>query len=171
LFAADPLAQDRKRQRSIWSDLRDASTILDPFAGTGSTFAACHISKKFDCERNRLFDGSVYTHRESTQGDLHLYEDLVTINRSPKLIDATVNRRDHPRRTQGADADASGRRRVVLTQNRKVPACATCLITGSSFVEFVVVAIVESYYYGSQFAQGVPGSCLDRNNAWELARC
>jgi hypothetical protein len=93
LFAAAPLAQDRKRQRSIWSDLRDASTILDPFAGTGSTFAACHISKKFDCERNRLFDGSVYTHRESTQGDLHLYEDLVTINRSPKLIDATVNRR------------------------------------------------------------------------------
>jgi len=48
-------------------------------------------------EFRRLFEGKIYKHRASNQGDfvtMHLYEDLVTINRSPKLIDATVNRKD-----------------------------------------------------------------------------
>jgi hypothetical protein len=48
-------------------------------------------------EFRRLFEGKVYKHRDSSQGDfvaMHLYEDLVRIHRSLKLIDAAVNRRD-----------------------------------------------------------------------------
>jgi hypothetical protein len=48
-------------------------------------------------EFQRLFEGKIYRHRDSSQGDfvaMHLYEDLVAINRSPKLIEATVNRKD-----------------------------------------------------------------------------
>lgn len=48
-------------------------------------------------EFRRLFDGQIYRHRASNQGDLvamHLYEDLVTINRSQRYIDAVLNRRD-----------------------------------------------------------------------------
>ena len=47
-------------------------------------------------EFKRLFEGKPYIHRSSTQGDfvaMHLYEDLVTIGRSPKLI-ASITRRD-----------------------------------------------------------------------------
>jgi hypothetical protein len=42
-------------------------------------------------EFRRLFEGRVYRHRSSNQGDfvaMHLYEDLLAINRSPKLTDA-----------------------------------------------------------------------------------
>lgn len=45
----------------------------------------------------RLFEGKVYRHRSSNQGDfvaMHLYEDLITIDRSHKLIEADVNRKD-----------------------------------------------------------------------------
>jgi len=48
-------------------------------------------------EFRRLFEGKLYKHRASNQGDfvaMHLYEDLVTISRSPKLIDAAINRMD-----------------------------------------------------------------------------
>ena len=44
-------------------------------------------------EFRRLFEAKPYKHRASNQGDfvaLHLYEDLVTINRSPKLIAAAM---------------------------------------------------------------------------------
>ena len=47
-------------------------------------------------EFKRLFEGKQYKHRSSTQGDfvaMHLYEDLITIARSPKLI-ASVARYD-----------------------------------------------------------------------------
>jgi hypothetical protein len=57
-------------------------------------------------EFRRLFEGKVYRHRASNQGDLvamHLYEDLVTVRRSSKLIDAIVTRKD----------------RVVNVQNRR----------------------------------------------------
>jgi hypothetical protein len=40
-------------------------------------------------EFERLFEGHVYKHRTSTHGDyiaMHLYEDLVAIGRSPKLV-------------------------------------------------------------------------------------
>jgi hypothetical protein len=39
----------------------------------------------------------LYKHRASNQGDfvaMHLYEDIVTIQRSARLIDAAVNRKD-----------------------------------------------------------------------------
>jgi len=42
-------------------------------------------------EFQKLFEGRVYKHRASNQGDyiaMHLYEDLVTIDRSSKLVDA-----------------------------------------------------------------------------------
>lgn len=48
-------------------------------------------------EFKRLFEGKQYKHRSSTQGDfvaMHLYEDLVAIARSPKLI-ASIRRKDH----------------------------------------------------------------------------
>jgi hypothetical protein len=48
-------------------------------------------------EFRRLFEGKLYKHRASNQGDfvaMHLYEDLVTINGSVKLIDAAINRKD-----------------------------------------------------------------------------
>jgi hypothetical protein len=57
-------------------------------------------------EFRRLFEGKIYKHRASNQGDfvaMHLYEDLVTVQRSPKLIEATVLRKD----------------RVVNAQNRR----------------------------------------------------
>lgn len=56
-------------------------------------------------EFQRLFEGTVYKHRNSSQGDfvaMHLYEDLVAINRSSKLAEAAIHRRD----------------RVVNVQNR-----------------------------------------------------
>ena len=62
-------------------------------------------------EFRRLFDGKVYKHRASNQGDfvaMHLYEDLVAVQRSPKLIDAAVLRKDRvlnvQNRRRGIDA-------------------------------------------------------------------
>lgn len=48
-------------------------------------------------EFRRLFDGKVYKHRNSSQGDfvaIHLYEDLVTVNRSSKLVEAVTVRKE-----------------------------------------------------------------------------
>jgi hypothetical protein len=45
-------------------------------------------------EFQKLFAGRVYRHRASNQGDyiaMHLYEDLVAINRSPRLVEAITN--------------------------------------------------------------------------------
>src|SRR5580658_303885 len=42
-------------------------------------------------EFRRLFEGNIYKHRASNQGDfvaMHLYEDLVAINRSERLVSA-----------------------------------------------------------------------------------
>jgi hypothetical protein len=64
-------------------------------------------------EFRRLFDGKVYKHRASTQVDfvaMHLYEDLVTINRSPKLIEAAVNRKDRVLNVQNKRRGVSARR-------------------------------------------------------------
>lgn len=62
-------------------------------------------------EFRRLFEGKIYKHRASNQGDfvaMHFYEDLVAINRSAKLIDAALNRRDRvlnvQNRRRGIDA-------------------------------------------------------------------
>ena len=48
-------------------------------------------------EFRRLFENKIYKHRSSTQGDfvaMHFYEDLITIHRSPKLLEAAINRKD-----------------------------------------------------------------------------
>jgi len=57
-------------------------------------------------EFRRLFEGQVYKHRASNQGDfvaMHLYEDLVTVQRSSRFIEAVESRKD----------------RVVNVQNRR----------------------------------------------------
>jgi hypothetical protein len=64
-------------------------------------------------EFRRLFEGKLYKHRASNQGDfvaMHLYEDLVTINRSVKLIDAVINRRDRVLNVQNKRRGVTARR-------------------------------------------------------------
>jgi hypothetical protein len=64
-------------------------------------------------EFRRLFDGKIYKHRASTQGDfvaMHLYEDLITINRSPKLIKGTINRKDRVLNVQNRRHGVAARR-------------------------------------------------------------
>lgn len=64
-------------------------------------------------EFRRLFEGKVYKHRDSSQGDfvaMHLYEDLITIDRSPKLIEAAINRRDRVLNVQNKRRGVAARR-------------------------------------------------------------
>jgi hypothetical protein len=64
-------------------------------------------------EFRRLFEGRLYKHRASNQGDfvaMHLYEDLIAINRSPKLIDAVITRRDRALNAQNKRRGISARR-------------------------------------------------------------
>lgn len=64
-------------------------------------------------EFRRLFEGKIYKHRDSSQGDfvaMHLYDDLITINRSPKLVDAAINRKDRVLNVQNKRRGVSARR-------------------------------------------------------------
>src|SRR6266852_2015284 len=64
-------------------------------------------------EFRQLFEGKIYKHRASTQGDfvaMHLYEDLVTIKRSPKLTDAAINRKDRVLNVQNKRRGVAARR-------------------------------------------------------------
>ena len=64
-------------------------------------------------EFRRLIEGKLYKHRASNQGDfvaMHLYEDIVTINRSPKLIDAAINRKDRVLNVQNKRRGVAARR-------------------------------------------------------------
>src|SRR5258708_19497931 len=64
-------------------------------------------------EFRRLFEGKIYKHRSSNQGDfvaMHFYEDLITINRSPKLTDAAINRKDRVLNVQNKRRGVSARR-------------------------------------------------------------
>jgi len=64
-------------------------------------------------EFRRLFEGKVYKHRASNQGDFvatHLCEDLVTINRAPKLIDAALYRNDRVLNAQNKRRGVAARR-------------------------------------------------------------
>ena len=64
-------------------------------------------------EFRQLFQGKIYKHRASTQGDfiaMHLYEDLVTIKRSPKLTDAAINRKDRVLNVQNKRRGVAARR-------------------------------------------------------------
>lgn len=64
-------------------------------------------------EFRRLFEGKVYKHRASNQGDfvaMHLYEDLVALGRSPKLVEAAVRRRDRVLNVQNKRRGVAARR-------------------------------------------------------------
>lgn len=64
-------------------------------------------------EFRRLFEGKIYKHRNSSQGDfvaMHLYEDLITISRSSKLIDAATNRKDRVLNVQNKRRGVDARR-------------------------------------------------------------
>jgi hypothetical protein len=64
-------------------------------------------------EFRRLFEGKIYKHRASNQGDfvaMHLYEDLITVNRSQKLVDAVVNRKDRVLNVQNKRRGVAARR-------------------------------------------------------------
>lgn len=71
------------------------------------------LEYRLPTEFRRLFDGKVYKHRDSSQGDfvaMHLYEDLIAINRSSKLIDAAINRRDRVLNVQNKRRGVAARR-------------------------------------------------------------
>jgi hypothetical protein len=64
-------------------------------------------------EFRRIFEGKAYKHRSSNQGDsvaMHLYEDLVAINRSSKLLDSVINRRDRVLNVQNKRHGVTARR-------------------------------------------------------------
>lgn len=64
-------------------------------------------------EFRRLFEGKTYKHRNSSQGDfvaMHLYEDLVAVGRSSKLIDAAIKRKDRVLNAQNKRRGVTARR-------------------------------------------------------------
>jgi hypothetical protein len=64
-------------------------------------------------EFRRLFEGHVYKHRASNQGDfvaMHLYEDLVAIKRSSKFLDAVLQHRDRVLNVQNRRRGVEARR-------------------------------------------------------------
>jgi hypothetical protein len=64
-------------------------------------------------EFRRLFEGKIYKHRSSNQGDfvaMHLYEDLIAIDRSPKLTDAVVKRKERVLNVQNKRRGVAARR-------------------------------------------------------------
>jgi hypothetical protein len=64
-------------------------------------------------EFQRLFEGRRYKHRASNQGDfvaMHLYEDIIAINRSPKLIHAAISRKDRVLNVQNKRRGVTARR-------------------------------------------------------------
>jgi hypothetical protein len=71
------------------------------------------LEYRLPTEFQRLFEGKVYKHRDSSQGDfvaMHLYEDLITINRSSKLIDAAITRKDRVLNAQNKRRGVAARR-------------------------------------------------------------
>jgi hypothetical protein len=71
------------------------------------------LEYRLPTEFRRLFEGKIYKHRDSSQGDfvaMHLYEDLITVNRSPKLIDAAINRKDRVLKVQNKRRGVAARR-------------------------------------------------------------
>jgi hypothetical protein len=71
------------------------------------------LDYRLPTEFRRLFEGKVYKHRNSSQGDfvaMHLFEDLITINRSKKLIEAAVSRKDRVLNVQNRRRGVTARR-------------------------------------------------------------
>ncbi len=64
-------------------------------------------------EFRRLFEGRIYKHRASNQGDfvaMHLYEDLIEVGRSTKLREAIISRRDRVLNVQNRRRGVKARR-------------------------------------------------------------
>ena len=64
-------------------------------------------------EFRRLFEGKIYRHRSSNQGDfvaMQLYEDLIALGRSPKLISAAIERKDRVLNVQNKRRGINARR-------------------------------------------------------------
>lgn len=64
-------------------------------------------------EFRRLFEGKIYKHRDSSQGDfvaMHLYEDLIAVDRSSKLLDAAIKRKDRVLNVQNKRRGVAARR-------------------------------------------------------------
>ena len=77
------------------------------------TEKAPRLEHRLLTEFRRLFEGKIYKHRDSSQGDfvaMHLYEDLITINRSPKLVGAAIKRKDRVLNVQNKRRGVSARR-------------------------------------------------------------
>lgn len=72
-----------------------------------------HSEYRVLTEFRRLFDGKVYKHRASNQGDfvaMHLYEDLVAVQRSSKLMDAAIFHKDRVLNVQNRRRGIEARR-------------------------------------------------------------
>jgi len=79
----------------------------------------------------RLFEGRIYKHRSSNQGDfvaIHLLEDLVTVNKSPKLI-AGVKRRERVLNFQNRRRGVKARR-GDLTFGEIIPGTQAAVVRG-----------------------------------------
>ncbi len=77
------------------------------------TEAATSPEYRLLTEFRRLFEGKIYRHRDSSQGDfvaMHLYEDLIAIKRSPKLIAAVIDRKDRVLNVQNKRHGVAARR-------------------------------------------------------------
>lgn len=64
-------------------------------------------------EFRRLFEGKIYRHRDSSQGDfvaMHLYEDLVAIDRSSRLNAGATDRKDRVLNVQNKRRGVTARR-------------------------------------------------------------
>lgn len=71
------------------------------------------IDYRLLAEFRRLFEGKIYRHRKSNQGDfvaMHLYEDLITISRSPKYVEAVSIRKDRVLNVQNRRRGIAARR-------------------------------------------------------------
>jgi hypothetical protein len=75
--------------------------------------APAQLEYRLLTEFRRLFEGRIYKHRSSNQGDyvaMHLYEDLISIDRSSKLRDAVVQRQDRVLNVQNKRRGVAARR-------------------------------------------------------------
>jgi len=78
-----------------------------------STEALPQTDYRLLTEFRRLFEGKMYKHRASNQGDfvaMHLYEDLVTVHRSSRLVDGIVTRKDRVLNVQNRRRGIAARR-------------------------------------------------------------
>lgn len=77
------------------------------------TGTSAQVEYRLLAEFRRLFEGKIYKHRASNQGDfvaMHLYEDLIAVNRSPKLIEAVLTRKDRVLNVQNKRRGVEARR-------------------------------------------------------------